>query len=291
MLRIIHKAKGFDTMGKQEKLKSSNWRRFIRNLVPTFAAQAVHPVELERHNDLIIDVGAHQGSDTDFYLRKGFRVVAIEANPDLAEKLSKRFEEAIHSERLVVLPFGIHEEQGSFTFYQNLDKDDWSSFKFDIGTRDNTRYRERTVHCICFDEVLQSYGIPYYLKIDIEGHDYHVLKALLRLRAVPVYVSVESHDLEYLAYLRTLGYNRFKIINQYKNWYVKCPEPAREGKYVDMQFDGHASGPFGEETPGEWKGFQETAYEYLHTRMGFPDRHTLGEGWYDFHAKMEPRKA
>jgi len=28
---------------------------------------------------LIIDVGMHKGYDTEFYLRKGFRVVAVEA--------------------------------------------------------------------------------------------------------------------------------------------------------------------------------------------------------------------
>lgn len=40
---------------------------------------------------LIYDVGGHLGEDTDFYLKKGFKVVAIEANPGLAERLSERF--------------------------------------------------------------------------------------------------------------------------------------------------------------------------------------------------------
>ena len=29
----------------------------------------------------IFDLGFHEGGDTDFYLRKGFRVVAVEAYP------------------------------------------------------------------------------------------------------------------------------------------------------------------------------------------------------------------
>jgi hypothetical protein len=33
----------------------------------------------------------HQGRDTEFYMRKGFRVVAIEANPFLVENLRDRF--------------------------------------------------------------------------------------------------------------------------------------------------------------------------------------------------------
>ena len=36
--------------------------------------------------DLIYDVGMHNGSDTAYYLHKGFRVLAIEANPVLAKQ-------------------------------------------------------------------------------------------------------------------------------------------------------------------------------------------------------------
>ena len=36
---------------------------------------------------LIFDVGCNDGQDSDFYLKKGFRVVAVEANPALCELL------------------------------------------------------------------------------------------------------------------------------------------------------------------------------------------------------------
>jgi 16S rRNA A1518/A1519 N6-dimethyltransferase RsmA/KsgA/DIM1 with predicted DNA glycosylase/AP lyase activity len=41
-----------------------------------------------KHKDLIYDVGMHHGEDTEFYLRKGFRVVAFEADPDKGQALS-----------------------------------------------------------------------------------------------------------------------------------------------------------------------------------------------------------
>jgi hypothetical protein len=34
------------------------------------------------HEDLIYDIGMHQGEDTEFYLQKGFNVIAFEADPD-----------------------------------------------------------------------------------------------------------------------------------------------------------------------------------------------------------------
>ena len=44
---------------------------------------------------LIFDVGCNDGQDADFYLKKGFRVVEVEANPALCEALKKRFADEI----------------------------------------------------------------------------------------------------------------------------------------------------------------------------------------------------
>ena len=48
-----------------------------------------------KHLDLIYDVGMHKGEDTDYYLQKGFRVVAFEANPDLVNLCRTRFANAM----------------------------------------------------------------------------------------------------------------------------------------------------------------------------------------------------
>lgn len=245
------------------------------------------PGRLPTVSDLILDVGAHRGNDTDFYLRKGFRVVAVEADPFLAQAITERFAGCVASGQLCVLPYGIHRRDGTFDFYQNLEADDWSSFKPEYGARDGTRHRVLKVRCIRFERVLRAFGVPHYLKIDIEGHDRHVLEALVRLKAAPKYLSVESHGIEYFAYLHVLGYDRFKIINQISVRDACCPFPAREGRYVDYRFDslGHSSGLFGEESPGEWKCLEEVAYEFLHVKRGFPERGTLGTGWFDLHAR------
>jgi hypothetical protein len=42
------------------------------------------------HN-LIYDLGCHNGQDSDFYLKKGFTVVAAEAYPGLCDRLKLRF--------------------------------------------------------------------------------------------------------------------------------------------------------------------------------------------------------
>ena len=44
-----------------------------------------------KHADLIYDVGLNTGQDTDYYLKKGYRVVAFEAEPRNVEYCRERF--------------------------------------------------------------------------------------------------------------------------------------------------------------------------------------------------------
>ena len=52
---------------------------------------------------LIYDVGLHKGEDTDFYLRKGFSVVAFEADPDLIALCRTRFAQQLADGRLTIV--------------------------------------------------------------------------------------------------------------------------------------------------------------------------------------------
>ena len=47
---------------------------------------------------MIFDVGCHNGQDFVFYLKKGFKVVAIEANPTLCTELRQRFADQEHDQ-------------------------------------------------------------------------------------------------------------------------------------------------------------------------------------------------
>ena len=48
------------------------------------------------------------------------------------------------------------------------------------------------VNEVDFSECLRRYGIPYYLKIDIEGMDLHCCRVLLNFGEKPNYISIES---------------------------------------------------------------------------------------------------
>src|SRR5450432_793339 len=119
----------------------------------------------------IFDVGMNNGDDTAYYLHRGFDVVAIEANPNLVDKVKIRFREAIKNGRLTILNVGIAEEDGTIPFWICDDHSEWSSFHRNVASRDNSAHHEIPIRSRRFDSILKEFGMPYYLKVDIEGND------------------------------------------------------------------------------------------------------------------------
>jgi FkbM family methyltransferase len=229
--------------------------------------------------NLIYDVGMHNGADTAYYLHRGYTVLAIEASPILVAQAQRRFAQAIQSGQLTLLHVGIAERARVAPFWINTQFDEWSSFDRAVASRDNTSCDAVDVRCVPFDDVLREHGTPYYLKIDIERSDIWCLRGLQKGN-LPQYISIEAHSLEYLSLLYELGYRSFKIVNQAYVW--KMPTPT------GWRFHPGSSGPFGPDTPGEWAPLEVVAYDWLHGQLGYPQRSSLRDGWYDFHASLAP---
>jgi FkbM family methyltransferase len=223
------------------------------------------PHHADPHDDLIYDVGLHVGEDSDFYLRKGFRVVAFEADAALAEAGRRRFADAIRENRFtlvegaIVEPEVVASGQRTITFYVN--KAGWGTTSTEFVER-NQRLGEPStpveVQVVDFADCLRRYGMPYYMKIDIEGADRACLRTLQQFDEKPAYVSMESEKVdtaaleEEIALLQALGYDRFKAVQQARPRTRIPPNPPREGRYVPYTFRPGSSGLFGRELPGEW---------------------------------------
>ncbi|MBO1905773.1 FkbM family methyltransferase [Microvirga sp. 3-52] len=234
---------------------------------------------------LIFDIGMHNGDDTEFYLAKGFNVVAVEANPELVEAGKQRFAEPIAAGQLTIVQKAIADRQGTVTLYVNPGHTDWSSIYKDIATRDGVEVQEVQAQAVTITDLFREYGVPYYAKIDIEKADRDALMQMSRTTERPRFVSVEAHDISYLTYLRDMGYNRFKVVNQANYWWFKCPAEALEGEALpEWKFTIHSSGPFGEETPGRWLDFESAAYLYLQARQISVENDFMLNQWMDFHA-------
>jgi len=221
---------------------------------------------------LIFDVGMHKGEDTDYYLRRGFNVVGIEPNPDLAELCKIRFQDAIARERLHIVEGAIapSSTEKTVTFFKNtlsvwgtIDPG-WSARNASLGWESTAI----TLPRVDIKDVFQRFGVPFYLKIDVEGVDLLVLDSLYNMDARPKYVSIESDKVDFgaleaeLRTLSDLGYSRFKVVQQESIPGTTISTTTLDGRSFDYTFERDASGPFGEDIAGPWLSMSEVLEEY-----------------------------
>jgi len=234
-----------------------------------------------KHQDLIFDLGMHRGEDTDFYLAKGFRVVAFEADPDLVAHCRKRFAEQLASGQLEIVEGAIVEnpdEGGTITFYKNSTVTVWGtidpSWK-ERNERSGWGSEEITVATVDFGKCIERFGVPYFVKIDIEGADMLSLKTLGNFDLKPDYVSIESSktsldeiDTE-LDVLESLGYNAFKAVQQGTIPGSMAPQPALEGRDISYRLARDSSGVFGRELAGRWLNRSQIKTVYRQIFLGY----------------------
>ena len=226
-----------------------------------------------KQQDLIYDVGIHQGQDTDYYLKKGYRVIAFEANPENARFCREKFADAISDGRLTIVEGAITDKRkktnpsNKVKFYRNLNSSLWGSTCDEWAYRNEVMGTENEiieVEAVDFAACLEKYGVPFYLKADIVGSETVCLKALLEFENKPDFLSIRSEKvifsklLEEFSLLQELGYDKFKAIQQdVTDWQV-----AVNGNGNIYTFQDGASGPFGEETQGNWKPYEQVLQEY-----------------------------
>jgi FkbM family methyltransferase len=283
---------------------------------------------------LVFDVGFNVGQDTAFYLSRGHRVLAIEADPTLADEGRKRFRNDIEAGNLEILNVGIAQQEGSAEFWICEAKPEFNSFHQGIAARNGYPNHSIQIPTTRFASVLRRFGTPYFLKIDIEGNEMLCLEDLNR-SSLPRYISIESEcpvdarpvgaadGLRVLQKLRDLGYQSFKLIDQFtfcsisappslnyvidsasRKWLTRPPLNRIRGTHrlsqrlmtkpkleqsLQWTFPLGSSGAIGEETAGSWISWTAAERAYKRHREtyfqtpGVP-HHSF---WCDWHAKLE----
>jgi FkbM family methyltransferase len=230
---------------------------------------------------LIIDIGVSEGEDSAFYLAKGFDVVGVEADATVQARLAARFGAEIADGRFRLLHRAAAARGGEWlAFFHDEARQSHSSLS--PSGRDPGRAAE--VFSIDWLELREVAGVPYYLKLDIEGGEPAFLSSMAIGGALPPFVSAEVPTFRPVAQLFDLGYRHFRLINHEILNRLTLPDPALEGSFVARPDPQHWSGPFGRELPGKrWYDFQEIRgiYEDMHRLW---EMETLIVGWLDCHA-------
>lgn len=187
-----------------------------------------------RSGDLIFDVGANEGFKTDLFLRLGARVVAIEPDQTNQSILRERFAKF----RLVRRPFvivgkAVSDNNSLETMWIDGPGSAVNTLSHKWATTLNANKarhvhahsgldfaQQKTVETTTVDQLMSEYGVPIFIKIDVEGYELNVIRGLQR--PVP-YLSFEVNLPEFraegLECVKILG--RLSVAGKF-NYAVDC---------------------------------------------------------------------
>ena len=163
--------------------------------------------------NLIFDIGANTGDYTEHFSRLADKVIAFEPNPNLLPKLQKRFaggnvivDKRALSSTIGTQAFHICDAPTLSTFSQEWI--DASRFSADQNWEISVEVPTTTI-----DQIISEYGVPDYIKIDVEGYEYEVLQGLTQCLPDTIisfeWSEEDTHIQKSIDYLQQLGYTRF----------------------------------------------------------------------------------
>lgn len=180
------------------------------------------------------DVGAHVGNRVRCWRALGARVVAVEPQPDLRRVLELLFG---RDPEVTILPLALGREPGSARLWVSDRHPTVSTLSapwvrrvaVEPGFR-GVRWRDGgEVAVTTLDDLVQRFGQPDFVKVDVEGFELEVLQGLSR--------PVSALSFEYLAAARDLALvcvDRLEALGDYRfNWSTGESHRLASARWLD----------------------------------------------------------
>jgi FkbM family methyltransferase len=186
-----------------------------------------------RRGDLCFDIGAHVGNRTAILRKLGSRVVAVEPQPILSKYLTSKF---ARDPDVIIIPKAIGSSGGQGQLHLSAATPTVSSLSQEWirAVSDTTSFRdvrweqEITVPITTLDALLEEFGLPVYIKIDVEGFESEALRGLshpVRLISFEYIPAARQIALDSLGWINSLG-------NYVYNWTIKESAVLRSGSWL-----------------------------------------------------------
>jgi FkbM family methyltransferase len=151
---------------------------------------------------LVFDVGANVGQFSALFAGLGHRVVAVEPNPDCVRHIELSYSDL----PITVVHAAVGAQSGVATLNVSDQRDDLCSL-YDQWIPDALRSRRLAVAVVTLDALIVKFGMPAFVKIDVEGYEIEVLRGL---SVRPRLVSFEFNSAHLPATFACLGLECFR---------------------------------------------------------------------------------
>jgi len=179
---------------------------------------------------IAFDIGSNSGSFTEFFLTKaGFdKVIAVEANPALAEFLSQKFSassvtvvnRAVSNSTDQLIDFYVCNADG----ISSADESWCTTGRFAINPYH--QWTKTQIKTITIDDLVKQYGIPNHIKMDVEGYESVAIQGMTAAYC-PIRFEWEEEKIDELEkslnHLVSIGYHYFGIVVEHDNEFDDRP--------------------------------------------------------------------
>ncbi len=156
--------------------------------------------------DLVFDIGANEGHKSGVFLKLGARVIAVDPDPLNVASMTRAFHRLrLRRPKMTIVGQAVSNSPGIATFWIDTPggaKNTLSEKWVETLRSDQTKFgstlefaSKLSVATTTLDRLIEQHGRPFFIKIDVEGHEYAVLQGLSR--PVP-YLSFEMNLPEFL---------------------------------------------------------------------------------------------
>jgi len=170
--------------------------------------------KLLKSGDLFFDIGAHLGDKSKELIKNNIKTVMVEPQPECLKELNKLY---LNNSIVKIVPKGLGSFIGKMDMNINKETPVLSTFAnhWKTGRFANSKWDEKiTVDITTLDELVKTFGFPNYIKIDVEGFEYEVLKGLTKKVGI---ISFEftseffDNSEKCINHLISLGYEKFNF--------------------------------------------------------------------------------
>lgn len=161
---------------------------------------------------MLFDIGANRGDVVFAGTKKGFnKIVALEPAPRIYKELVSNF---LYDPRVIPLKLAVSDSIDQTIEFYEADEDGLSTINKDWLTSETMPYNGkpyRTIRAntITIDKLVEIYGEPDLIKIDVEGAEWSVFKGMTKYHGMLSFEwtneTIKEHQ-DQLDYLKNIGY-------------------------------------------------------------------------------------